>query len=359
MVVLLAVAACARPDNDPVETRHGTSQIKQVPEPVEGPSFALSAIDSLMLRQPDSAFALLLDYLSNDGRDGVHTVSTNETFDNHYTQLLVSELLYKNDCAQTNRRDLQKAVHYYDSLCGCTDVARNVSTDLTIAFLDARAHYINGVGYYERDSVVEACKEYMKALEIMETGFEEKDLEGENAQFMAMAYTRLTVLFSDLYLHEQAIYFAKVSLAYFQKQESPSWYQAWIMNEIGSHYDMMDELDSAHYYYHKASVVIDDTTIILYRDIATHQAYLKYKASNHKDYALNKLYHLLSEAENEKELCSRCAIIGEIYYHEKQFDSAWVYLTKVYNETQNPEAKTSCRMACKNLQSSRQNDRNV
>ena len=48
---------------------------------------------------------------------------------------------------------------------------------------------------------------------------------------------------------------------------------------------------------------------------------------------------MLSEAENEKELCSRCAIIGEIYYHEKQFDSAWVYLTKVYNETQNPEAK--------------------
>ncbi len=325
---MLVFAAC----DHPIETRHGTS-LQTVASP------ELSAIDSLMWKQPDSALTRLLPCFDTCGRDAKFCVSTATEYNCHYAYLLLAELLYKNDCEQTNRQDLQKAVYYFDSLCACRDAARHVSTDPTIAFLDARAHYINGVGYYEKDSMVEACKEYLKALEIMETAFEEKDLEGENAQFMAMAYTRLTVLFSDLYLHEQAIYFAKVSLVYFQKQESPSWYQAWIMNEIGSHYDMMDELDSAHYYYHKASVVIDDTTIILYRDIATHQAYLKYKANNHKDYALNKLYHLLSEAENEKELCSRCAIIGEIYYHEKQFDSAWVYLTKVYNETQNPEAK--------------------
>ena len=315
-----------------------TSSVK-IAEPDDTASPTLSAIDSLMWRQPDSAFALLLQFVGSPEADGL------DTYNRHYCQLLISELLYKNDYEQSNRPALRQAVAYFDSLTFTLNETPTLKSliagadplSLTrndrITFLTARAHYINGVGYYENDSIVEACAEYLKVVEIMESGFEEKELEEKKALFLAMAYTRLTVLFSDLYLHEQAIYFAKVSLAYYQKQESPSWYQAWVMNEVGSHYDMMDELDSAYYYYHKASVMINDTTILLYRDITTHQAYLKYKANNQKDFALIELYHLLSEAENEKEYCSRCAIIGEIYYHEKQFDSAWVYLNKVYQTT--------------------------
>ena len=55
LIVLAMLMACNQPDDALVETRHGTSQIEQVPGPVEGPSLALSAIDSLMWRQPDSA----------------------------------------------------------------------------------------------------------------------------------------------------------------------------------------------------------------------------------------------------------------------------------------------------------------
>ena len=156
-IAVLLLAACARPDDNPVETRRATS----LPPTTASPE--LSAIDSLIWRQPDSALAVLMDYLSDDGRDGVHTVSTNETFDNHYTQLLVSELLYKNDYEQTNRRDLQKAVTYFDSLvCGTPPskggggIKKELSHPTNLAFLDARSHYINGVGYYENDSVVEA-----------------------------------------------------------------------------------------------------------------------------------------------------------------------------------------------------------
>ncbi len=66
--VLLALAACNRPDTDPVETQRATSRIEQVPEPavaersrsIEGPSPELSAIDSLMWHQPDSALACLI-----------------------------------------------------------------------------------------------------------------------------------------------------------------------------------------------------------------------------------------------------------------------------------------------------------
>jgi hypothetical protein len=50
---------------------------------------------------------------------------------------------------------LLNAVAYFDSIDD--------------GFLSARAHYINGVGYVEKDSVVEACTEYLKTLKIMET----------------------------------------------------------------------------------------------------------------------------------------------------------------------------------------------
>ena len=189
---LVLVLAC----NRPVETRHGTSL----------PSAAspqLQAIDSLMWRQPDSAFAQLRQFVASPQADSL------DEFNVHYCQLLISELLYKNYCGQTNREDLLRAVAYFDSLTialNDNSQPRNrhygldpQSPDLNdnLAFLDARAHYINGAGYYENDSIVQACAEYLKTLEVMEGHFEERELVGKKAQFMALTSTRLTELFSD------------------------------------------------------------------------------------------------------------------------------------------------------------------
>ena len=175
--LLLLLTACG--GHEPVAMRQDT------PLPSE-----LVAVDTLMQLQPDSALALLLD----------------QPRDDPYYQLLLSEALYKNDFAQANRDALQAAMAYYDSIGD--------------PFLAARCHYMNGVGYYEMDSVIPACEQYLKALEIMETGFEEKDLVGYKAKFMALTYTHLCDLFSDQYLHEQAIYFAKQSLPYYDKYEA-------------------------------------------------------------------------------------------------------------------------------------------
>jgi tetratricopeptide (TPR) repeat protein len=311
---LFALAAC--------------TQRAKVPEPVEGPSEELSAIDSLMWRQPDSALVCLLPYFDTCS-DGMSNNST--PYDKHYANLLLAELLYKNDYPQTNRMELLQAVNYFDSLCLCKNVARNVST---VAFLDARAHYINGVGYYENDSVVEACQEYMKALEIMESYYEEKELAGSEAQFMAYTYTRLTGLFSDLYLHEQTIFFAKNSLTYFKKVAIPSWNIARILNEIGSQYDMMELSDSATFYYRKAMVALDDTTLLIYRDIAAHLICLEYKKGIcQADTVVGKLHQLLLNSESERESQARYLNIGETFYHEQKYDSAWVYLNKVFQTT--------------------------
>jgi tetratricopeptide (TPR) repeat protein len=270
---LFALAAC--------------TQRAKVPELVEGPSLELSAIDSLMWKQPDSAFAMLQEFMVSPKAKDL------DEFHRHYCQLLFSELLYKNDWEQCNRKDLLKAVNYFDSLCLCKNVARNVST---IAFLDARAHYINGVGFYENNNMVEACAEYFKALEIMENFCWGKELVGKRAQFMALTNTRLTVLFSDLYLHEQAIYFDKAALACYNKFKAESWHVAWIFDEIGTQYDMMENYDTACYYYNKGLSILSDSSNLTYRDISTHLAYLSYKIGEDSKIVLNKMRNLTAQA---------------------------------------------------------------
>jgi len=317
---IVAFSAC----NRPVETRHGTSL----------PSAAspqLQAIDSVMQQWPDSALALLLDC-----RDGVHTVSTDPT-NRHYYQLLLSEALYKNDSAQANRKALQQALAYFDSLMQVPEPVEGPSN--RIAFLDARAHYMNGVGYYENDSAVPACKEYMKALDIMQDHFEEKELVDYKAKFMALTYTRLTMLFSDLYLHEQAIYFAQLSLPYYQRYAAPSWHLARMLYEVGINYEITEQLENANQYYQNALSVLDDTNSLVYKDILTSHSLLCYKKDRQQENTLSQLYHLLNQSNSEAEYLSRCLTIGEVYYYEKQFDSAWYYLNNVYCNSQSAASR--------------------
>ena len=332
LLLLLALASC----HSPFGTRSNASSDTVVsPEPQSPQRSQLLAIDSLAWLQPDSALALLLPWFD--------TVDSSQTFDNHYAHLLLAELLYKNDYAQTNRPALRQAVVYLDSLAGMCDAdtrgasAQNASPPTV--FLAARAHYINGVGYYENDSAVPACREYLKALEIMEEHFEEKEIVGEKARFMALTYTHLTGLFSDYYLHEQAIYFGKIALNYYKRYDAPSWHVSWMLNEIGSHYDIIGQLDTAGYYYQKSLSVLSDTSRLTYRDLSTRIAYLSFKKGEKAEASLNQLWHLIALSENDKEYSARCLTIGELYYHEKQFDSALVYLSNVFRFTHNIGSK--------------------
>lgn len=324
---------------------------KQVPEPVEWSSKELTAIDSLMWQQPDSALMRLLPWFDTCCRDAARHVSTATAYDRHYANLLLSELLYKNDNPQFNRSDLLLAVAYFDSLifhlydnthtscrhCGLDPQSPTRNDNLP--FLAARAHYMNGVGYYENDSAVPACKEYMKALDIMEDHFEEKELVGDKAQFMALVYTRLTDLFSRLYLHEQTVCFSRQSLSYYKKQNVPIWYLSRMLCEIGAQYDMLEQLDSADIYYQKAVSLLNDTNCLLYKDLAARQSFLSYKKRNTTENSLKQLYKLIGLANSEMEYLSRCLTIGGVFYYEKRYDSAFLYLDKVFHETTNDASK--------------------
>ncbi len=289
-IVFLVLAACQHPV--------GTVCTPSVPQQQE-----LAVIDTMMQTRPDSALSLLLE----------------KPMDNPYYQLLLSEALYKNDSAQLNRSELLAAVKYFDSVGS--------------PFLSARAHYIKGVGYYEMDSVVLACQEYLKALEIMEEHYDEDELVGNKAKFMALAQTHLCVLFSDQFLHAQAIYFGKQSLPYYYKHDTEPWHIAWIFDELGLNYNMMEQLDSAAFYYIKALAILPDTNNITYRDITTARSLLSYNQQKEPQEPLKQLYCMLAMAESEQEYLSRCLVVGEIFFYELQYDSAWKYLNKVFDKS--------------------------
>ena len=311
IVVLLSlmVVGCARTVDDGVEKVVATPSLLK-----------LSAIDSLMWRQPDSAFAMLQEFASSAAADSL------DVFEGHYCQVLIAELLFKNDYGQSNRKDLLKAVHYFDSIVNVADGrkadARGASVQRRDAFLAARAHYINGAGYYERDSLIEACEEYLYALRMMEGHFEEKALVGHKARFMALTYNRLVELFSAQYMQESAIYCGKQSLAYDKKAQSSSEKIANTYYFIGKQYDKLQLVDSASYYYDMALELMPDRNNMIYRDIVSSRALFKFLYHGDTIAALDSLKSMAEQASNEAERINRCMTIGYIYYLMGQYDSA-------------------------------------
>ena len=315
-----------------------TSSIK-VPEPAETPSPELLTVDSLLWQQPDSALACLVSCFD---------ACTTTEYNRHYANLLLSELLYKNDYAQTNRRELQQAVAYYDSLVGEApplqrgsegfpplkggkgDSKHKPISNNDHFFLAARAHYINGVGYYENDSAVPACREYLKALEIMEGWFEEKELVGNRAKFMVYTYNRLMELFSMQFMMEPAIKCGEQALAFCRKEPTSSQGLSNILYYLGRQYDKMNDLGKAKLYYELAIEGMINTDNLVYRDIVSSKALCDFLSGLGFDSSINALRQILSYATDDEERLTRYLTIGAIFTEEKMYDSALVYLKPVF-----------------------------
>ena len=304
----------------------------EVPELVEGPTLALSQIDTLMWRQPDSALKVMMEFAGSEAADGM------DAFEGHYCQVLVAELQFKNDYGQSNREDVLKAVRYFDSIVGMdgygTDAhdkadARGASVQRRDAFLAARAHYINGAGYYERDSLIETCEEYLNALRMMEGHFEEKVLVGHKARFMALTYNRLVELFSAQYMQEPAIYCGKQSLAYDKKAQSSPDKIANTYFFIAKQYGKLEETDSAAYYYKMALETHPDRKTLVYRDAVCLLALSEFRTHHDTLASLDSLKSMMAQAASEAEMLTRFMAIGSIYHDIGQYDSAKVYLEHV------------------------------
>jgi tetratricopeptide (TPR) repeat protein len=325
---LLAVVAC--------------TQNAQAPEPVEGPSPQLMSIDSLLWHQPDSALACILPYFDTC-RDAKFCVSTATEYNRHYANLLLSELLYKNDYAQVNRAELLQAVAYFDSLLSVDGAdTRGVSLQArprrdtrrasaqNMAFLDARAHYINGVGYYENDSVVEACAEYLKTLEVMENHFEEKELVKHKARFMALTYGRLGDIFSDQFMMESSITCYEHALFYCRIEPTSPTGVSNLLTRLGVQYDKLGNKEKMRDYYGQALEAMPSSDNLSYRDLAASKALCDYQLGLGIDHSLAVLRRILVDANDKEERKTRFLTIGAIFAEEGMYDSAMYYLEPLF-----------------------------
>ena len=295
-------------------------------EPMAKPSVELAAIDSLMWQQPDSALMCLIPYFDTCYSDTQFCVSTATAYDRHYAHLLLSELLYKNDYEQTNRLELQQAVAYFDSLM----VDTRCASDKSIAFFAARAHYINGVGYYENDSIVQACAEYLITLEIMENHFEEKELVGHKARFMAYTYNRLGDMFSEQFMMEPAIDCYENALFFCKIEPTSPQGVSNILYRLGKQYNKMGEMKKAREYYGQAIEEMPSFDNLSYRDMVSTKALSDYQLGLGMNQTLNTLRQILAQTDDKGEQMTRFLSIGAIYFEEKLYDTALFYLRPVF-----------------------------
>ena len=360
IVLMVLVVGCTPPGplsegerispDSPAAVRHPLSEGERLPRPAASPSQrgttaheVLEEIDSLMWVQPDSALKVMLEFAGSEEADSM------DVFEGHYCQVLVAELLFKNYYAQSNRAEVLKAVGYFDSIVGMNGAdargaspQRSVSVRKRDAFLAARAHYINGVGFYERDSVVAACGEYLKALEIVETHFpnlETQDFASLQVEhlprFMGLTYGRLAELFSGQFMQEPAVVCCKKALAFDRIETSSPLNQSSLLILLGKQYAKLNQNDSASYYCNEALQRLPDTNNAVYRDLVSQLALLNYDLSKDAEASISQLKRMLAQTSDENEKMARISTIGSIYCDDGQYDSALVYLVPMFENKDN------------------------
>ena len=334
----------------------------EVPEPVEGPTLALSQIDTLMWHHPDSALAVMMEFAGSEAADSL------DVFEGHYCQVLIAELLFKNDYGQSNREEVLKAAAYFDSLnftLNDTPTPKSLiagadplspTRNDNIVFLSARAHYMNGVGFYERDSVVAACGEYLKALEIVETHFPNVETVctpslpiAHLPRFMALTYGRLGDLFSRQYMQEPAIVCYKKSFVFSKIEPTSANGIANLMSHLGNQYSILQQKDSAGYYFNEAFKYLADTNNLAYRDLISGLALYNYYSGKSVESAVSDLKRMATQTKDEDERLTRFFTIGSIYFEIRQFDSAMVYLTRVFENKDNVVMKRGAAMSLRDI----------
>jgi len=284
----------------------------------------VAAIDSLLQQQPDSALAYLEGF-ANTGYGGVGAPY------NHYLNLMLSEAAFKVRKEVVLAEEVGAATTCFDSMAAAHPQADN------IAFLQARAHYMNaicinnGTIFTDDSLTMMACREYYKALDIMELHFSDDEIRGHKASFMALIYARLANIYSDKFLIEPTVCFYKNVLKYKKKANNPPSSLANTLFFLGYEFEKSEQFDSALYYYDQSLACIKDTMGVLYRNVINRKALSSYQVEHDALVPIDALKRIASVG-NEFEKCDRYLGIGYIYKLDKQYDSAIVYLNKVFEE---------------------------
>lgn len=282
----------------------------------------LLQIDSLMQTDADSALMSLTSFRPSEGSG-----KTSSTFNANYQSLLLSEALYKTYNLQLNRfvgvgtygrTSLHEAIRYFDSLYSC------YPKNDDLAMFSARSHYMNGVGFYENDSVVDAYKEYLKTLDIMKDHFEEKELVGYKAKFMGLTCTRLGELFYNNDIAKASLNFYKSALKYYIVVKNYSLANPY--RNIGSAYYLDHQPDSALLYYRKAKLTAKAKNKTFVYSSALSESAPIYYDLGYVDSAFMMIKEALLRPINEDARLAQYHTIGYLYFKERLYDSAIIYL---------------------------------
>jgi hypothetical protein len=103
-----------------------------------------------------------------------------------------------------------------------------------------------------------------------------------------------------------------------------------ILYQIGKQYDEMKELDKARQYYDRALESLTSRDNLVYRDIVTSKTLCEYDAGYGMEQSLKELRRVIVLADTEDERLNRFLIIGGIFFEERVYDSAIIYLEPVF-----------------------------
>ena len=291
----------------------------------------LVVVDSLLQSDPDSALKHLEQFYES------FSPVLSPSFE--YMSLMLSEACFKVRREVAYCDEVKVALTYFDS------VSSVYPHDKDMAFLSARTHYMNavcinnGIIFTDDSLTMLACNEYYKALEIMEQQFDEEQIVGHKAGFMALIFARLANIYSDKFLIEPTIYFYNNVLNYKRKAYNPPSSLANTLFFLGYEYEKSEQYDSALHYYDQSLACIKDTTGILYRNIINRKALSSYHVGYDASASVVALKHI-AFVGNEFEKYDRYLGIGYIYKLDNQYDSAIVYLNQVYEDAPSLFLKT-------------------
>lgn len=272
-------------------------------------------IDSLMQSSPDSALQTLLSCHSEYEVRG-----TPSDINAHYQALLTSEALYKTYNPQSDIAALQSATHYFDSMASC-----HTDND-DVILLSARSHYMNGAIFYENDSVVEACKEYLHTLEIMQNHFDIGNITSDKAKLMGLAYTRLGDLFYNNGMAQASVESFKNALDCFNMVQGYSLANTY--KSIASAYSLGSNNDSALIYYRKAINLSNRQNKISVYSNSLSEAAPVYYELGYIDSAFIMIRKALSLSVRDDLRLAQYFTFGSLLAKECKYDSAIIYLEK-------------------------------
>ena len=255
-------------------------------------------------------------------------------------------------------RNAQSSQHEAQSLKKTVDCC---PLTVDIEYQRARAHYYHAVGLTERDDIVGACEHYFIALEIMESetenlktskyrkGSEQRAMsheqkfrnahsskleaqspDYEKIRFLSLIYTRLGELFFSENYCDIAISKYRKALKYVLLLGENS-FIANTYKCLGHSYQLYNMPDSALYYYNKSLETNHELPNRL--DVEKCIARIMFYKGE-RDSAYSIIRNNLNIIDNYGPKDAYYTLLGEMYYEDKEYDSAVHYLVLSLSVTQ-------------------------